>query len=76
MIKHENSKGTRVLNYLTEIGGPSFVTRDLNFTYIRRLYNYTDDEVIAVTKSIRTTKYIWSRAGKLPPAKSVESIWE
>lgn len=76
MIKHENSKGTRVLNYLTEIGGPAFVTRDLNFTFIRRAYNYTDDELIAVTRSLRITKEIWERAGKLPPAKSVESIWE
>lgn len=75
MIKHENSKGTRVFNYLTEIGGPAFVTRDLNFTFIRRVYNYTDDNVIAVTSSIRITKDIWKRAGKLPPAKSSESIW-
>lgn len=76
MIKHENSKGTRVFNYLTEIGGPPFVTNDLNFTYIQGVYNYTDDEVIAATKSIRATKDIWKRAGELPPAKSVESIWE
>lgn len=76
MIKHENSKGTRVFNYLTEIGGPPFVSRDLNFTFIQGVYKYTDDEVIAVTKAIRATKVIWKRTGDLPPAKSVESIWE
>lgn len=75
MVRSNNSKGTLVYNHLSDMGGPPHIKMKTNYSTVKNIYDFNDEEIDEMELMVNKTRNNWEELVSLPKNNVNDNWW-